>query len=172
MPDQSVAKKNNADDKLIMVGVISSAHGTVGQIVVKSFTEPSRNIINLSILDWDLNPIKLKIIKVKSNGDLICKLENCNSRTEAENLAKKPLYCLRSSLPEISEEDEFYIEDLKGLKVLDPQGNHIGNITNVANYGGGDIIEVQFINSKKLEMFPFTKELFPEITKHYVVLVL
>ena len=170
MSDQSVAKKNNLDNKLIMVGVISSAHGIKGQIVVKSFTHPLENIVNLPVFDQDQKPVKLKMIRIQPNGNLICNLENCHSRTEAENLIKKSLYCFRSSLPEILEEDEFYIEDLQGLKVIDPQGNHIGNITNIANYGGGDIIEVEFINDKKSEMLPFTKELFPEITKHHVVL--
>ena len=170
MSDQSVAKKNNLDNKLIMVGVISSAHGILGQVVVKSFTQPPENIVNLPVFDQDQNAIKLKMIRLQPNGNLICKLENCHTRTEAENLIKKSLYCFRSSLPEILEENEFYIEDLQGLKVIDPQGNHIGNITNVANYGGGDIIEVQFINNEKSEMLPFTKELFPEITKHHVVL--
>jgi 16S rRNA processing protein RimM len=170
MSDQSVAKKNNPDNKLIMVGVISSAHGILGQVVVKSFTQPPENIVNLPVFDQDQNAIKLKMMRLQPNGNLICKLENCYTRTEAETLIKKSLYCFRSSLPEILEEDEFYIEDLQGLKVIDPQGNHIGNITNVANYGGGDIIEVQFINNEKSEMLPFTKELFPEITKHHVVL--
>jgi 16S rRNA processing protein RimM len=79
---------------------------------------------------------------------------------------------LRSNLPPITTEDEFYIEDLKGLKVIDLSGNHIANITNIANYGGGDIVEVQFITSGKIEMLPFTKELFPEITKNHAVLTL
>lgn len=172
MLDQSVANKNSPDDKLIMVGVISSAHGIKGQIVVKSFTDPVKNIVNLPVFDQDQKPIKLKIIRMQPNGNLICSLENYHSRTEAEKLVKKSLYCLRSHLPRISTEDEFYIEDLKGLKVLDSNGNHIGNITNVANYGAGDIIKIQFIKDGKSQMLPFTKELFPEITKNHAVLVL
>ncbi len=172
MPDQSVAEKNDPDNKLIIVGVISSAHGIIGQVVVKSFTEPHENIVNLPVFDQDQNAIKLKMVRIQPNGNLICKLENCHNRTDAEKLIKKSLYCLRKNLPEILKEDEFYIEDLKGLKVLDPQGSHVGHIINIANYGGGDIIEIQFINNKKSEMLPFTKELFPKITKHHVVLVL
>ena len=93
-------------------------------------------------------------------------MNNCHSRTEAERFIKKSLYCLRSSLPPIITEDEFYIEDLKGLKVIDLSGNHI------ANYAGGDIVEVQFLANGKFEMLPFTKELFPEITKNHAVLIL
>ena len=170
MSDQLFARKNNQDDKLIIVGVISSAHGIMGQVIVKSFTQPAENITKLKIFDQDQNIINLKILRIKSNGNLICKLENSNTRTEAEKLIKKSLYCFRSCLPEILEEDEFYIEDLKGLKVIDHKGNQIGNIINIANYGAGDIIEVEFIENKNSEMLPFTKELFPIITKYHVVL--
>ena len=172
MSDQLVANKNKIDDKLIIVGVISSAHGVKGHVVVKSFTDPAGNIVNLPVFDQYNNPVKLKIIRAKSDGNLICSLDNCHSRTEAERFIKKSLYCLRSNLPPILTEDEFYIEDLKGLKVVDLNGNHIANITNIANYGGGDIVEIQFLTSGKFEMLPFTKELFPEITTNYAVLIL
>lgn len=172
MSDQLVANKNIPEDKLIIVGVISSAHGIKGHVVVKSFTDPAENIVKLPVFDQDNTPVKLKIIRVKSDGNLICSLDNCHSRTEAERFIKKSLYCLRSSLPPITTEDEFYIEDLKGLKVVDLNGNHIANITNIANYGGGDIVEVQFLANGKFEMLPFTKELFPEITKNHAVLIL
>lgn len=172
MSDQLVADKNILDDKLIIVGVISSAHGIKGHIIVKSFTEPAGNIVKLPVFDQDNTPVKLKIIRTKPNGNLICSLNNCHSRTEAERFIKKSLYCLRSSFPPILTEDEFYIEDLKGLKVVDLNGNHIANIINIANYGGGDIVEVQFLANGKFEMLPFTKELFPEITKKHAVLIL
>jgi len=172
MSDQLVANKNIPEDKLIIVGVISSAHGIKGHVIVKSFTEPAGNIVKLPVFDQDNTPVKLKIIRTKPDGNLICSFNNCHSRTEAERFIKKSLYCLRSNLPPILTEDEFYIEDLKGLKVIDLNGNHIANIINIANYGGGDIIEVQFLANGKFEMLPFTKELFPEITKNHAVLIL
>ena len=172
MSDQLVADKNILDDKLIIVGVISSAHGIKGHVIVKSFTDPAGNIVNLPVFDQDNTTVELKIIRAKPDGTLICSLNNCHSRTEAERFIKKFLYCLRSNLPPILTEDEFYIEDLKGLKVVDLNGNHIANITNIANYGGGDIVEVQFLLNGKLEMLPFTKELFPEITKNHAVMAL
>lgn len=172
MSDQLVANKNILDDKLIIVGVISSVQGIKGHVVVKSFTDPAGNIVNLPVFDQDNVPVKLKIIRTKSNGNLMCSLNNCHSRAEAERFIKKSLYCLRSSLSPILTEDEFYIEDLKGLKIVDLNGNHIANITNIANYGAGDIVEIQFILNGRLEMLPFTKELFLEITQNHAVVTL
>ena len=51
---------------------------------------------------------------------------------------------------------------------LDFLGKKIGIIIDVANFGAGDIIEIRFNNDTE-EMFPFTKEFFPEIGKDYVV---
>lgn len=170
MSDQSVVNKNSPNDKLILVGVISAAHGIKGQVMIRSFTEPKSNIEKLPIVNQQGEALKIKIVKVKPSGMLICNIGNCCSRTEAEKLVHSSIFCLRSNLPKILAEDEFYIEDLKGLKVLDSSGAHIGNISNVANYGAGDIIEIEFINDKKIEMFPFTKEFFPTVTKDHVIL--
>ena len=101
MSDQLVANKKILDDKLIIVGVISSAHGINGHVVVKSFTDPVGNIVNLPVFDQDNTPVKLKIIRAKPDGNLICSLNNCHSRTDAERFIKKSLYCLRSNLPPI-----------------------------------------------------------------------
>lgn len=169
MIDQSVDNKNASDNKLILVGVISKAHGIKGQVVVKSYTHPLENIVNLPVFDQDNIPVKLKLARLMPNGNLICTLKNCDNRNLAESLVKKSLYCFRKDLPPIIDEDEFYIEDLIGLKLVDSHGTNIGKILNVANYGGGDIIEVKFIKDKNSEMHPFTKELFPEIHEDYVV---
>lgn len=169
MIDQSVDNKNLSDDKLILVGVISKAHGIKGQIVIKSYTAPPENIVNLPVFDQDKNPFKFKTSRIQPNGNLICTIKNCDSRNAAESFVKKTLYCYRSDLPQIASENEFYIEDLIGLKLVDLQGHQIGKIVNIVNYGAGDIIEVKFTKDKDSRFEPFTKELFPEIHKDYVV---
>lgn len=169
MTDQSVLRQSLSKDKLILVGVISSVHGIKGNVVIRSFTDPARNIENLPIIDQNYQKIRFKILKTKIDGSLICSIDKIEDRTAAEQLVKKSLYCFRSELPEIVTEDEFYIEDLKDLEVRDNKGNHLGKIINVANYGAGDIIEVQFTHEKTSVMLPFTKEYFPEITDKYVV---
>lgn len=170
MTDQSAYNKSTKNNKLILVGVITKAHGIMGQVVVRSYTEPPGNIVNLPIFDKDKNSTVLKLIRVQPNGTLICSIKDCRDRTSAEMLIKKQLYCLRQDLPDDLEEDEFYIEDLVGLKVLDTEGEHIGTVLNVANYGGGDIIDVKLMDKKDSELLPFTKEYFPEIGEDFVVL--
>jgi 16S rRNA processing protein RimM len=155
-------------DKLIFMGVISSAHGIKGEVIVKSLTQPKSNICKLQLVDTAENIFNLKLMRQNTNGSLICKVNNINNRNDAEKLAGSKLFCLRSTLPNPNP-GEFYIEDLKGLKVVDKELNLIGKVKDICNFGAGDLIEVAF-EAGTLELFPFTKEFFPEITAEYIVL--
>ena len=156
------------NDDLILVGVISSAHGIKGDVLIKSYTTPESNLLKLPIIDKDNVAIKLKKIRINTKNELICHLDSCRDRNTAESLKGMTLYCTRENFPK-PPKDEFYFEDLKNLKVLDEHNNLIGHIVGVDNYGAGDVIEIKFNDDGREEMFPFTKELFPIIEKDYVV---
>jgi 16S rRNA processing protein RimM len=155
------------DNKLILLGVISAAHGIRGDVLIKPYTEKPENLATLPVTDSNGNALVIKIIRNNKKNELICRIQNCTDRNHAEALKGTKLYCQREDLPEI-EEEEFYIEDLRGLNVLDESEKIIGTISDVVNYGAGDIIEIKFEDGSS-EMFPFTKELFPHIKKDYVV---
>ena len=157
------------EEKLILVGVISAAHGIKGNVLIKSYTESADNITKLPIIDKNNNSVQLKMIRATSKRDLVCTLTDCNDRNQAETLKGTKLYCPRENLPTPSD-DEFYIEDLRGLKVLDESGESVGTVLEIANYGEGDIFEIKF-NNDSSEMFPFTKELFPTIENDHLVFV-
>lgn len=165
MQNKSVYSEN----KLILVGVISSAHGIKGDVVIRSFTDEPLNIMNLPLQNNDGEEIKIKLIRVSSKGRLICRILGVEDRNRAEELIGRKLFSLRSLMP-APQEDEFYIEDLKGLPVVNEQLTQIGKISGIFNFGAGDIIEVSF-NNKTTELFSFRKEIFPEITEEYVRLV-
>ena len=155
-------------NNLVLVGVIASAHGIKGDIVVKSFTEPADNICKLSLTAEQKGDVELRCIAVKPNGRLVCRLRDVKTRTDAEKLRGVKLFTLRANLPE-PQEDEFYVEDLKGLSVVNASLEHIGIVNAVFNFGASDIIEVRF-DDAKVELFPFTKKSFPIVTKSYMVL--
>ena len=52
------------------------------------------------------------------------------------------LYIDRAELPEV-EDDEYYITDLIGMKVVDVDGNLVGRVLNVDNFGAGDLLDIQ-----------------------------
>jgi len=158
----------NSLENLILVGVIKSCHGIKGHVILKSFTEPPIKILERDLINESRESITITLIKQTPKGELICRFNDVNTRENAENLKGCKLFCLRSSLPKLAE-DEFYIADLQNLSVLDQDNNIIGNIKNTLNFGAGDLIEVEFLDNTT-ELFPFNKDFFPVITKDYVVL--
>jgi len=155
------------EERLILVGVISAAHGIKGDVLIKSFTEVTTNLAKLPIINEQNEIVKLKLIRANTKDGIICRLAGCDDRNHAETLKGTKLYCLRKDLP-IPTDEEFYIEDLRGLKVIDESGAPIGTVLEIANYGAGNILEIKFTDDS-CEMLPFTKELFPIITKDHIV---
>ncbi|AFE52788.1 16S rRNA-processing protein RimM [Rickettsia prowazekii str. GvV257] len=158
----------NSLKNLILIGVIKSCHGIQGHVILKSFTEPSTKILERTLVNESGANIRIKLISQNAKGELICTFNDIVTRNEAENLKGYKIFCLRTSLPKL-EEDEFYIADLNHLQILDQSNKEIGKIKNILNFGAGDIIEIEFLD-KTTELLPFNKEFFPIITKDYVIL--
>ena len=82
------------------------------------------------------------------------------TRDAAQALKGLNLFIPRSRLPELQDE-EFYVEDLKGLSVFE-NNQKIGFVKSVRDHGAGDLVEIEFLN-KKTDYFSFTLANFPEI---------
>jgi 16S rRNA processing protein RimM len=59
--------------------------------------------------------------------------------------------------------DEYYVEDLRGLEVLDEAGESLGRVSDVLEGGGGDLVELR-LPGGDLRLIPFRKEFFGEIS--------
>ena len=78
------------------------------------------------------------------------------------SLSGVKLYVDRAVLPEPEEEDEFYLEDLTGLKAVDEDGASLGVVAAVQNFGAGDLLELRNIPGVKGSvLIPFTREAVP-----------
>ncbi len=155
------------NDKLILVGVISGAHGIKGHVTVRSFTEEAENLASLPLQNSNGEKVTLKFSHM-AKRDLVCMMSGVKDRTKAEQMRGVKLYSLRSQLPEI-DGDEFYFTDLIGLKVIGLNGEDLGKVGGVHNFGASDLIEIS-VAEQKSQLYPFTKEFFPEITKDHLVL--
>ena len=162
--------KNKRDADLILVGVINSAHGIKGDVTIKSFTDPISNILNMPLIDGHQQVINIQAKKLDKKGNIICKIDRCRSRNEAEEMKGQKLFCNRIDFPEIQSQNEFYIHDIIGIDVLSENKKKVGRVQNILNYGAGDIIEIKFIDSNSTEMFPFNKSFFPVIEKNYMII--
>ena len=65
------------------------------------------------------------------------------------------IYSSKKNFPE-ARENEYYISDLIGCKIILKKNNKPGEVTGVKNFGAGDLLEVKFDN--KFVLIPFNKE--------------
>ena len=151
------------DQKLILLGRILGAHGIHGAVLIKSFTGDPEAIASYGPLTDENgnNPLTLKVQR-NTNKGVIVRVQNITDRNHAEQLKGRELYVKRSELPE-PEADEFYHVDLIGLKVKDEEGNKIGTVIDIANYGAGDILEIKLTNKNNTELIPFKPDFVPNV---------
>lgn len=156
--------------KVIVVGKISGAHGIRGNAIITSFTENKEDILNLPTFVDNNQVITIKLISFNSKNKLICKINDISSRNIIETLVGKEILSFKENLPVITNDNEFYLDDIKGLKVLDINLNEIGIVINALNFGAGDILEIKFLDNNKKVLYPFDKDHFPEIHNDYIIL--
>ena len=168
MPNLGPARLATREAALVMkpenpvqMAVIGAAHGIRGELRVKTFTGDPLAL-------GDYGPLYAKdgrafeIEEIRPSGEIVVvRFKGVRDRTVAEALTGTELFVDRSMLP-AEEEDEFYHADLVGLVVCDETGGDAGKVTAVQNYGGGDILEINFRGRKGL-LIPFTQAAVPEV---------
>ena len=129
--------------KLIEIGCFAGVHGIKGEIKLKSFTEIPENIFSFNEIftENSENPIKLKLIR-KLKQTFVCKIENVETRTDAENFKGLKLFISRKSLPKLTDK-EFYHFDLLNFGVYNLNKEYFGNVISLEDFGAGLLVEVK-----------------------------
>lgn len=111
---------------LLHLGRIKRAHGIKGELELDwagEYVPKAGDPIFIGDLD---NPKELQVVKVRRhNGRLLLLLKQVDNRNDAENLIGKYVFLPRCELPPL-EEDETFLADLPGCRVLLPGGEEIG----------------------------------------------
>jgi 16S rRNA processing protein RimM len=149
--------------KRILLGRIAGAHGIRGEVMIHAFTEPPENVAAYGPLSDEAGArtFKIKIMHVTAKG-VVARLASVADRNAAEALKGTDLYVERDRLPAAAE-GEYYHADLIGLAAVDPQGNRVGEIVAVQNYGAGDLLEIRLAGRGQTEFIPFTDACVPEV---------
>jgi 16S rRNA processing protein RimM len=146
----------------ICVAQIGAAHGVHGEVRLWTFTTDPMAVTQYGPLQTEDGERSFEIDAVRpAKGHLVAKLRGIEDRNAAERLTNIKLFVLRERLPE-TEAGEFYHADLIGLRVEDEDGNEIGAVIAVYNFGAGDILEIQPPGGGAM-MLPFTETVVPEV---------
>lgn len=153
--------EKNADN-LVQLATIVGAHGIKGDVKIQTFTADPLGLSSYGIV-FDRNGRSFEIDDIRqAKNTVIVHFSGIDDRNQAEALKGTALYIDRQQLPENLQEDEFYQTDLVGLKVRDENGNIIGTVNALFDFGGGDLLEL-LTDNKKLVLIPFSKAAVPEV---------
>ena len=151
-------------DRLILVGRVAGPFGVRGELRLTSYTEDPLALLAFPGLRREDGSPALTLTggRLAKPGELVVRAEQSPDRDAAEALKGLRLFVPRDALP-APEEDEFYFADLIGLDAQTPAGEPLGRIKAVLNHGAGDILEVDPGEGRPTVLYPFTREIVPEV---------
>lgn len=129
----------------VCVGAVLGAHGVRGEVRIKSFTRRPEDVASFGPVETEdgARRFTVKVTRQVKDG-VAASLSGISDRDAAQALKGCRLYVPRSALPELPEEDEYYLADLIGLAVRWTDGpQEEGKVIAVHNFGAGDLIEIE-----------------------------
>lgn len=147
----------------ILVGRIGAAHGIRGEVRVKSFTADPLALGDYGPLSSADGALRLTVARLRDAGNmLVVAFKEVGDRTRAETLNGVDLFIDRAALPAAGDEDDFYHADLIGLAVETVDGETIGRVLAVQDFGAGDLVEVER-PGRPTVFVPFTRAVVPVV---------
>ncbi len=147
------------------MGEFGRAQGLNGEVRLKSYTGDPAAIASYGpLIGADGRRIELTSVRPAAGTSpdlLVARVKGITDRNGAEALNRLALYLPRERLGEVQDEDEVFTADLVGLDVVDGEGTVVGTITDVPNYGGGDLLEIKPAAGGVTALLPFTKAFVP-----------
>ena len=150
-------------DRLILIGKVAGAFGVKGELRLTAYTGDPMGMLAYGPLRRADGSIALTLKKGRPvKGAVIVEALEVTTREAAQALRGLGLHIERSALP-APDQDEFYLADLTGLTVVSPEGERLGKVKTVADFGAGDLLEIKPAGIGASWWIPFTRAAVPEI---------
>ncbi|RXG93769.1 ribosome maturation factor RimM [Bradyrhizobium zhanjiangense] len=147
---------------LVCVARIGAAHGVRGAVKLWTFTEDPFAIRRYGPLLSKDGKRQFEVAQAREAKDhLVATFKGVTTRDEAERLNGIELYVPREKLP-ATDEGEYYHTDLIGLAAVTTDGEPLGRVVAIQNFGAGDIIEIAPPKGPTL-LLPFSNAVVPEV---------
>ncbi len=148
----------------IRVARIGAAHGVRGEVRLWPFTQDPLAVTSYGPLETEDGARRFTIEALRpGKGFLVARIAGIESRDAAEALTNLDLFVPRARLPTIEEHDTYYHADLIGLAAVTADGEALGTVSAVHNFGAGDIIEIAPAGGGAPLMVSFTEANVPKV---------
>ena len=147
----------------ICVAQIGGAHGTRGEVRLKSFTADPMAVMDYGALETEDGTATFELESLRpAKSHWVAQLRGVRDRNAAERLANTKLFVPRDRLP-AAETDEFYHADLIGVVAVTTDGRPLGTVVAIHDFGAGDILELRQESKRDTVMLPFTTATVPVV---------
>lgn len=134
-------------EKRVALAAVAGAHGVKGEVRLKLFTDSAAGLAPYEKVY--VGGTERRLLNVRDGGKAaIARFEGLADRSAAEALRGSLVEVDRSALPPL-EEGEYYHSDLVGLDCVDREGQSIGTVSAIENFGAGDLLEIALTNGRK-----------------------
>ena len=137
--------------KYLEAGRIANTHGVRGDVVIDSLCDSPEILAGLKTLyiKRQSEYCEMKVARsAVHKGRVLTKLVGVETLDDAITYKGKTVYAAREDLS--IDEDQVFIADLIGLFAYKTNGELIGKVTDVVNYGYNDIFEIDCGEGKKV----------------------
>ena len=123
-----------------------------GELRLKLFSDSAQSLSRHERLF--VGGVERRLLSVRDSGKTaVARFESIDDRSAAEALRGTLVEVDRSALPPL-EAGEYYHADLIGLPAVDRDGNAVGTVVAVENYGAGDLLEIELEGGRR-SLIPF-----------------
>lgn len=123
--------------KRIILAAVAGAHGVRGEVRLKLFGEGVDALCGRTV---EIGGRAYKVAAIRAPG--VARLEGVDTREAAEALRGSEMSVDRADLPPLAD-GEYYHADLLGLSCVGPDGEALGVVASVENYGAGDLLDIE-----------------------------
>jgi 16S rRNA processing protein RimM len=139
-------------ERRIALAAVAGAHGVKGELRLKLFSDSAESLSRHEQLY--VGGVERRLLIVRDGGKTaVARFEGIPDRGAAEALRGSLVEVDRSALPPL-EDSEYYHADLIGLPAVDGEGQPVGIVVAVENYGAGDLLEIETSNGQR-SLIPF-----------------
>jgi 16S rRNA processing protein RimM len=143
---------NDGGERRIALAAVAGAHGIRGELRLKLFSDSIESLSRHEKLC--VGGVERRLLAIRDAKNPVVRFEGIDDRSGAEALRGSMIEIDRSALPPLGE-GEYYHADLIGMPAVDRQGEPVGTVAAVENFGAGDLLEIE-AESGKRSLIPFT----------------
>lgn len=146
-------------ENLLQVGAVTTTHGVRGEVKVFPTTDDSRRFEKLkeAVLETKdgLIPVHIEHVKYFKQF-VILKFKEFQTLDEVETFRQCRLFVTRENAVKLHK-NEYFIADLIGMRVTDPDKQLSGTVTDVLQTGANDVYEIELEDKRKF-LLPAIKD--------------